>query len=150
MGRPLQRRWGHKPPHYQEEPGLDSEVKEGIDELRTRTRFAHDVIEAMDENEIAAKVVEHNEGQFGGHPFTQARLAIVEAIAIVSQGEELAEIVGPVGPQLSASELHPVIWRAAAALWDDSISPRRFRPLPRPSKGYCKQNPVPVSPEFCC
>jgi hypothetical protein len=67
-----ERRWGHKPPHYQEQPGLDSEVKEGIDEDRARTRFAQDVIAAMGENEIAAKVVEHEEGQFGGHPFTQA------------------------------------------------------------------------------
>jgi hypothetical protein len=114
-----EQRWGHRPPDYQEQPSLDSVVKEGIDKVRARTRLAHDVIEAMGEDEIAAKVVEHNEGQFGGHPFNQARLAIVEAIAIVSQREELAKIVGPVGPRLSASELHPAIWRAAAALWDN-------------------------------
>jgi hypothetical protein len=49
----------------------------------------------MGENELAAKVVEHEEGQFGGHPFTQARIAIVEAIAILAQREELAEIGNP-------------------------------------------------------
>jgi hypothetical protein len=43
----------------------------------------------------------------------------VEAIAILTQREELAEIVGPVGPRLSASELDRGIWSAAAALWDD-------------------------------
>jgi hypothetical protein len=71
----------------------------------------------MREEELAAKVVESVESY--AHPFTQARIAIVEAIAILGQREELAEIVGPVGPRLSASELHPVIWSAAAELWDD-------------------------------
>jgi hypothetical protein len=118
MGRPLRATLGHKPPHYQAQPELDSQVKEGIDEVRARTRFAQDVIEPMGENEIASRVVEHNEGEFGGHPFTQARVALVEAIAILRQREELAEIVGPVGPRLSVSELHPAIWGAAAALWD--------------------------------
>ena len=33
---------------------------EGIDKVRKRTRFAHDVIAAMGENELAAKVVEHS------------------------------------------------------------------------------------------
>ena len=73
----------------------------------------------MGEEELAERVVEHEEGMYGGHPFTQARVAIVEAIAILAQREELAEIVGPVGPRLSASELHPAIWGAAAGLWDD-------------------------------
>jgi len=111
-------RWAKRPP-YQEHPELDSEVREGIDEVRTRTKLAHDVIAAMGEDELAAKVVEHNEGQFGGHPFTQARVTIVQATAILAQREELAEIVGPVGPRLSASELQPTIWGAAANLWDD-------------------------------
>jgi hypothetical protein len=114
-----ERRWGHKPPQYLDHPELDAQVKEGIDEVRKRTKLAHDVIAAMGEMELAAKVVEHEEGQFGAHPFTRARVAIVAAIAILSQREELAEIVGPVGPRLSASELHPAIWGAAAALWDD-------------------------------
>jgi hypothetical protein len=139
-----ERRWGKRAP-YQDQPGLDNQVKEGIDEVRTRTKFAHDMIAAMGENELAKKVVEHNEGAYSsGHPFTQARVAIVEGIAILSQREELDEIVGPVGPRLSVSEFHPAIWGAAAALWDDGYFPRRFRPLPRPSKGYCKRNPARV------
>ena len=111
------RRWGKG--GHGEEPGLASEVDELIDEVRTRTKLAHDVITAMGEEELAAKVVEHEEGLYGGHPFTQARVAIVEVIAILAQREELAEIVGPVGPRLVASELHPTIWGAAAKLWDD-------------------------------
>lgn len=122
-GELYERRWAKRPP-YQEHPELDSEVRERIDLIRKRTRFAHDVIAAMGENELAARVVEHEEGQFGGHPFTQARLAIVEAVAILATREELAEVVGPIGPRLSASELHPAIWGAAAALWDDSYFPQ--------------------------
>lgn len=113
------RRWGKHAPYYQEEPGLASQVNELIDEVRTRTKLAHDVIAVMGEKDLAAKAVEHEEGLYGGHPFTQARIAIVEAIAILAQREELAEIAGPVGPRLIASELHPAIWGAAAKLWDD-------------------------------
>jgi len=43
-----------------ENPALDRAVMEGIDKVRKRTRFAHDVIAAMGENELAAKVVEHS------------------------------------------------------------------------------------------
>lgn len=112
------RRWG-RGRGRQEQPGLDPELKTLKDEVRARVRLARDVIVAMGEKELAANVVEYEEGQYGGHPFTRARVAIVEAIAILAQREELAEIVGPIGPRLSASELHPVIWGAAAALWDN-------------------------------
>ncbi|MFJ7215069.1 TIGR02391 family protein [Amycolatopsis sp. NPDC098790] len=111
------RRWGYRHP-YEEQPGLDPQLEDLVDKVRERTRLARDVIAAMGETPLADKVVEKSEGMHG-HPFTQARLAIVEALAILSQRAELAEIVGPVGPRLSASELHPVIWGAAARLWDD-------------------------------
>lgn len=111
------RRWGKE--RGVKHPGLAQQVDTLIDEVRKRTKLAHDVIAAMGEEGLAAKVVEHEEGQLGGHPFTQARVAVVEAIAILAQREELAEIVGPVGPRLVASELHPTIWGAAARLWDD-------------------------------
>jgi hypothetical protein len=111
-------RWG-KRQYAHEQPALSSQVNSLIDEVRARTKLARDVITAMGETDLAAKVVEHEEGMYGGHPFTRARVAIVEAIAILAQREELAEIVGPVGPRLVASELHPTIWGAAANLWDD-------------------------------
>jgi hypothetical protein len=117
-GELYERRWGKHAP-YQDHPGLAPQVDALIDEVRTRTKLAHDVITVLGEKDLAAKVVEHEEGLHGGHPFTQARIAIVEAIAILAQREELAEIVGPVGPRLVASELHPTIWGAAAKLWDD-------------------------------
>ena len=111
------RRWGKR--GNPESPGLAAEVDKGIDEVRARTKLAHDVIAAMGEEELAAKVVEHAEGLHGSHPFNQARVAIVEAIAILAQREELAEITGPAGPRLVASEMHLIIWGSAAKLWDD-------------------------------
>lgn len=112
------RRWG-KRGHAQND-SLAAQVDSLIDEVRTRTKLAHDVIAAMGEEALSAKIVEYEEGMYGGHPFTQARVAIVEAIAILAQREELAEIVGPIGPRLVASELHPTIWGSAAKLWDDN------------------------------
>jgi hypothetical protein len=117
-GETYDKRWGkHRP--YNEQPGLDHTLRLQIDNIRSRTRFARDIVSAMGQTSIADRVVERDEGLVGGHPFTQARLAIIEAIAILAQREELAEIVGPVGPQLSATALHPTIWGAAAHLWDD-------------------------------
>ncbi|TCC48056.1 hypothetical protein E0H73_43025 [Kribbella pittospori] len=115
------RRWGKR--RLPEQPALAEQVDEGLDIVRARVKLAHDVIAAMGETKLAERVTEHEEGLYGGHPFTQARVAIVEAIAILAQREELADIIGPVGPRLSASELHPIIWGAAARLWDD----RHFR-----------------------
>jgi len=112
------RRWGKR--GHARDGSLAAQVDTLIDEVRTRTKLAHDVIAAMGEEALSAKVVENEEGLDGGHPFTQARVAIVEAIAILAQQEELTEIVGPVGPRLVASELHPTIWGSAAKLWDDN------------------------------
>lgn len=113
------RRWGKNAPDYLEDDRLDLDVRSTYDRVCQRIRLARDIVTAMGEGDVAERIVERGEGQFGSHPFTQARVAIIEAIAILSQREELAEIVGPVGPRLVASELHPVIWGAAAALWDD-------------------------------
>jgi Protein of unknown function (Hypoth_ymh) len=116
-GKLYDRRWGrHGLP---EERQLDSTLNTLRDNVRARVKLAHDVIVAMGEEDLAARVVEHEEGMYGRHPFMQARVAIVEAVAILAQREELAEIVGPVGPRLVASELHPLIWGTAAGLWDD-------------------------------
>jgi len=111
-------RWGKRPP-YEKNPNLAGEVDELIDHVRARTRLAHDVILAMGKPDLAAEVSEHEGDLYSGHPFKRARVAIVEAIAILAQQEELAEIVGTTGPQLSVSALHPTVWDAAARLWDD-------------------------------
>jgi len=110
-------RWGRNPP-YQKDDRFASRLEADLDEVRTRARFARDIVAAMGEPKLAERIVEHEEGVYGSHPFTQAHVAVVEAIAILSQREELDAIIGPVGPRLSASELNSVIWGSAAALWD--------------------------------
>ena len=111
-------RWGKHSP-YIEDPALDSEVTRLIDSVRGRIKFANSVALAMGETELAIRIGEYEEGQFGGHPFSRARIALVEAIAILTHAEELALITGPTGPRLAASELHETIWTPAATLWDD-------------------------------
>ncbi|NGY65337.1 hypothetical protein G7043_41230 [Lentzea sp. NEAU-D13] len=111
-----ERRWGYG--RHQENDGVTGPLSELVDKVRARARLAQDVTFAMGEPDIANKIVEHEEGAYLGHSFQRARLAIIEAIAILAQREELAAIVGPTGPRLSAAELNPTIWGAAAALWD--------------------------------
>lgn len=105
----------------------DPEISKGMDEVRTRLRFGRDIIAAMGEAAIAVRVEERSPYLARDHPFTEARLAIIEALAILRHREELAEIVGPVGPQLATSELHPAIWDRAARLWDDGHFPEAVR-----------------------
>jgi hypothetical protein len=138
------RRWGKR--GYPESPGLTAELDKGIDEVRARTKLAHDVIAAMGEEELAARSAEHEEGLYGSHPFTQARIAIVEAIAILAQREELAEITGPAGPRLVASDMHPVIWGSAARLWDDGHIRPAVQTAATALEGLCRASPDPAYP----
>jgi hypothetical protein len=101
--------------HDELQPQLDALE----DKVRKRTRLAYDIAQKLGEDVLAANIRERQEGAHGGHPWQQARKTIIELIAILSQREELAEIIGPVGPRLETAELHPVIWEAAARLWDD-------------------------------
>ena len=53
------------------------------------------------------------------HGWAVARTALIELRARITKQQEIAEIVGPGGPKLAASALHPTIWSAASHLWDD-------------------------------
>jgi hypothetical protein len=108
-------RWGNN--GYGESSSLAHELDAMADQILARTRLARDIVTAMGDTQLAQRIVRHE--AYGEHPYLQARNAIAEAIAILAQRDELAEILGPVGPRLSAAELHPVIWGAAAGLWDD-------------------------------
>lgn len=96
-GKLYERRWGYGHGGH-EAPGLDETVRLEIDTVRARTKLARDIVSAMGESNLSKQIEYHEEGMYGGHPFTKARVAIVEAIAIIAQREELAEIVGPIGP----------------------------------------------------
>jgi hypothetical protein len=45
--------------------------------------------------------------------------ALRQAIGVLRGREILERALGPAGPRLSASHLHPWMWQAAATLWDD-------------------------------
>jgi hypothetical protein len=106
---------------------LAPRLQELEDQVRRQVRMAHDIAAAMGERQLASLVAEHGEGLYGGHPWQQARKAILELEAVLDQRAELAEIIGVVRPQLSAQALHAAIWGAAAALWDDGYPGSRSR-----------------------
>lgn len=47
------------------------------------------------------------------------REAVLRARGQLESQQEIAEILGPAGPQLRAGELHPWVWGPAAALWSN-------------------------------
>lgn len=104
-------------PYSAEQPGLKPALNAKTNEVRARVKLVHGTISAMDEAEFLSEVAEYPEHY--SHSFMPARVAIVQAIA---EREGAAEIVGPVGPKLAASELNVTIWSSAAKLWDDGAS----------------------------
>ena len=69
-------RWGLRHPNFLENPALEREVDEGIDEVRTRTKFAQGVIALMGEKELAAKVVESVDSYAHPLPKRASRLSM--------------------------------------------------------------------------
>ncbi len=103
---------------YEDRDELAGELAQLDDRVRAEVRMVREIASAIG-SPSASDLVEHPEGQFGGHPWKQARKAIIELEAELAQQEELAEIVGPAGPKLAGASMHRVVWRAAAELWDD-------------------------------
>ncbi|MGY1985439.1 TIGR02391 family protein [Blastococcus sp. SYSU DS0669] len=50
--------------------------------------------------------------------YQQHRRAILRATGVLNDSEDLARALGPQGPQLRATGLHPWVWETAAPLWD--------------------------------
>lgn len=44
---------------------------------------------------------------------------VTQLIGALEQDERLEKMLAPVGPSIAASQLHPLVWRASAQLWDD-------------------------------
>jgi uncharacterized protein (TIGR02391 family) len=59
-----------------------------------------------------------NKSMYESHPFETNRSALVVLRTRLSEQERMVSILGPAGPQLSTSSLHPTIWNAAAQLFD--------------------------------
>jgi hypothetical protein len=100
---------------YEEAQKLNSDISVGDMEI------------ALRELDIAVKTVinavntELNTDWYPGGPYFErdARKNIQKARGAIQAEERLASILGPQGPQMYASALHPVVWDSAAALWAD-------------------------------
>lgn len=51
--------------------------------------------------------------------WVHARTATNQLIGSIELREHVDGILGPTGPRLAATDLHPWVWSAAAGLWDD-------------------------------
>lgn len=59
-----------------------------------------------------------DKAMYNSHPYQANRAALVVLHTRLAEQERMALILGPDGPQLSTSSLHPTIWNAAAHLFD--------------------------------
>jgi len=59
-----------------------------------------------------------NKGMYKSWPYEANRAALITLRSRVTERERMEQILGPTGPQLSSAHLHPVIWHAAAPLFD--------------------------------
>lgn len=49
-----------------------------------------------------------------------------KAVTLIERGDDIAQMLGPSGPRLSAADLHPKVWQVASAYWssghyDDAV-----------------------------
>jgi hypothetical protein len=59
-----------------------------------------------------------DKAMYRSHPFEANRAALVILRTRLAEKDGMASVLGPAGPQLSTSSLHPTIWDAAAHLFD--------------------------------
>jgi Protein of unknown function (Hypoth_ymh) len=72
-------------------------------------------IAARVDAELPAKLQEESDGW----PFHHTLKAARQLAGLLKSTEDIQKIFGPVGPKLSAANLHPWIWNAAVGLWDN-------------------------------
>lgn len=104
---------------------LDEETKAA--KLRARLREQSDIIrqELIVDREIApaaGRAALAKNLRWIDQPFADgwhaARECLIELRGSLTKAAEIEAIVGPVGPKLAASQLHPAIWDSVRNLWD--------------------------------
>lgn len=98
------------------DPRLQGSLDELDDRVRSALPLVREIANAL-EPSLAQEFSEWPQGV--QHHWTRARKAAVELRGAVKAQAAIAEVIGPVGPQLGAHSLHPLVWSAAAKLWDD-------------------------------
>ena len=87
----------------------DQEVKKGLIPLRQITdRVAPELTDLIDEGA----------GSYSWK-WTNVSDVVIQLIGVLDQDERLRAMLGPLGPTIAASKLHPWVWEASARLWDD-------------------------------
>ena len=91
------------------------------DAVRQELSLAAAIVAAIIPGQIR-EMAEHPDRS--GNHWKRARQAAVLTIGAIASMAEREAILGPQGPQLAARDLHPVVWSAAARLWDDGYHPQ--------------------------
>lgn len=104
------------PAGYEGGDEWEAKLQELDDNVRTSLALIVAIVSNL-EADLASEIAEHSEAWT--HNWRRARAAAMHALGIVRKRIEIEAVLGPAGPQLSARSLHPVVWEAAARLWDD-------------------------------
>jgi hypothetical protein len=71
-------------------------------------------IAARVDTDLAANLQEESDGW----PYQQTLKAARQLVGLLKSAKDVQQILGQLAPELSAANLHPWIWDAAADLWD--------------------------------
>jgi hypothetical protein len=101
------------PPHKR---GSSVAYQSALLEMRRRLHVVEAIAKAVGDEESLERV---KNGIDGGWGFDTAEGACHVLIGRIETQALVDDILGPSGPQLAASQLHPWVWNAAVDLWDD-------------------------------
>ena len=74
------------------------------------------IARAIDPDNVALLL---KKSYFHEWPIRDTQVEVVRLIGILKGQADCQQILGPAGPTLAASRLHPWVWSAVASLWDD-------------------------------
>lgn len=95
--------------------GLLAELRDKVVE---NAYIAREIARSLGEHEIAERLREGDSSTKAGS-WQVARAAAVELRTLLGRREEIAEIIGALGPSLPSASLHHTVWESAAPLWHD-------------------------------
>jgi Protein of unknown function (Hypoth_ymh) len=97
---------------YGSDTGYPREVKERLIALQPVTEMILDrTLPAWRERKQRSSIIRSE--------FAPIAHEARRAKALILRRHEIAENLGPTGPQLAAASLHRLVWEAASGLWDD-------------------------------
>ncbi|QYG95847.1 hypothetical protein HC251_25195 (plasmid) [Iamia sp. SCSIO 61187] len=98
-----------------DDPDLQRTVTEAEDEVMRELLVMRAIADEV-APDAHYKLAHHRDDAY--HGFAMARAGVVEVLAELTTMEDIEAIVGPAGPKLAGSALHPEIWAVSARRWD--------------------------------